>query len=368
MLLSPWRNAAEGVPYSPCIGYDTRMFFSPRIPLRKLAELSHRLDTALAAGIDMRTIWTREASRARGGARRQVQAVSKAINRGESMEQSLAAAGTYFPLLFRELAAVGDVTGHQSEVFKQLAEHYDHQAALRRNFLASLAWPIAEFVIAALIVGFMIWIMGAISATQGKTIDPLGLGLLGNRGLAIYASVLCGAAILIWLIVHAVRGGLTWARPLQRALLLLPFVGPALETLCLARLAWSLHLTLKAGMDVFRSLRLSLQSTRNARYIDQIDKIIRKIKSGKSLFDAFSEAGNYPNEFLDALAVSEQSGRVVESMELLSRQYQERARSALGAIAMLAGLAVWIVVAVIIVAVILRLGLFYIRSLGEMLK
>jgi type II secretory pathway component PulF len=344
------------------------MLFTPRIPLRKLAELSHRIGTALEAGIDMRAVWAREATRARGAARRRLLAVSQSINRGMSLRDSLAEANGYFPVLFCELAAVGDVTGHQSEVFNRLAEHYSYQATLRRSFLASIAWPIAELAIAAAIVGFLIWIMGYLGPANGNRADPLGFGLAGNRGLIIYAAVLATAAVVIWTIVKIVRSGVAFGRTMQRLVLYMPFLGPALQTLCLARLAWSLHLTQQAGMDIYKSVQLSLQTTRNARYVDQIPLIKKEIKSGNSLYEAFPSSGSYPDEFLDALTVSEQSGRIVESMELLSRQYQERARSALGTITMLAGLAVWILVAIIIIFLIFRLFSSYINQINNVLN
>jgi len=339
------------------------MFFSARISLRRLAELSRRLATSLEAGIDARTVWAREAQRARGRARRRFQAVSQAINQGNGMSEAMAAAGDYFPPLFRELAEVGDASGHQSEVFYQLADHYDHQATLRRSFLNSITWPLAELAISVAVIGFLIWIMGVIGKEQGMRIDPLGFGLVGNRGLAIYVGVLAGAAIALVVIYRLIRSGFAWMGPLQRAVLYVPVLGPALRTLALARLAWSLHLTLKAGMEIRRAVSLSLRSTRNARYTSQVDRIDAQIAAGNSLYDTFSQAGAYPPDFLDALAVAEQSGKVVESMALLSRQYQDRARTALATLTTLAGLAVWLLVAAVIIALIFRLFGFYLGAL-----
>ena len=48
-------------------------------------------------------------------------------------------------------------------------------------------------------------------------------------------------------------------------------------------------------------------------------------------------AGGYPADFLDTLAVGEQSGKIVESMGRLAKQYQDRARSAMAALAVVAG-------------------------------
>jgi type IV pilus assembly protein PilC len=344
------------------------MLFSPRISLRKLAELSRRLATSLGAGIDARTVWAREVERASHGERPQFAAISWAINHGESTAVALAETGAYFPDLFRDLAEVGELSGHQSEVFAQLADHYQGQLVMRRDFLASLTWPMIQFSLALLVVGFLIWAMGFISQMTGHRVDILGFGLVGTPGLLIYLAILTALGVAVGLLFAAIRRGRVWTRPLQRFVLRVPMLGSALETLALARLAWSMHLTLGAGMEIRRALSLSLRSTGNARYLDQITTVEAEIGRGNSIHEAFLRAGNYPVDFLDALSVGEESGRVVESMGLLSQQYTERARSAMAVLTTLAGFAVWAMVAAIIIALIFRLFGFYIGAIRDAAK
>ena len=83
---------------------------------------------------------------------------------------------------------MGEQSGHLGEVLKQLADHYQNQLTLRRNFLASITWPAIELFLAIAIVGFLIWIMGVINGSNPQPIDPLGLGLIGNDGLVKYAA------------------------------------------------------------------------------------------------------------------------------------------------------------------------------------
>ncbi|MEE8450695.1 MAG: type II secretion system F family protein [Thermoguttaceae bacterium] len=339
------------------------MLFSPRIKIGPLAALCRRQATALGAGIDVRTAWDREVDRASGHAdRARMTDVSEAVDRGEPLAAALADTGDYFPTLFRELTDVGEQTGHLSEVFARLAENYEDQVKMRRVFLAAIAWPVFQLIAAVLIIGFLIWIMGVIG--NGK-IDPLGFGLVGNTGLAIYVVFVAGIAAAIFVLVEAIRRGRMWTRPIQQFVMRLPGIGKPLTTLALARLAWSMHLTMKTGMEVRRALRLSLQSTRNAIYTDQIDPIDAEIAAGNSVYEAFRSTGSFPADFLDTLAVGEQSGRIVESMERLSRQYHDYARTALATLNVLAGFAVWGVIAAIIIVMIFRLFGFYVGMIND---
>jgi len=317
------------------------------------------------AGIDERTICAREVKTAYGfAARRRLATISEIVNQGGTLSEGLAATGDYFPPLLREMVDVGEQSGHLGEVLKQLANHYQNQVTLRRNFLASIAWPAIQLFLAIAIIGFLIWIMGAINGSNPRPVDPLGFGLMGNDGLAKYAAFVVIVGITLALVIRAVSRGMLWTRPLQRFVLLIPKIGPALQTIALARLAWVMSQTMNTSMEVRRALKLSLRSTRNARYIDRIERIDAQIAAGNSIYEAFCEAGGFPADFLESIHVGEKSGNLVESMAHVSELYQDQARAALSVLSTVAGFAVWLVVAAIIVSLIFRLAFFYLGVLN----
>jgi type II secretory pathway component PulF len=346
-----------------------KMLFSPRISTRELAQLCRRLATSLEAGIDARTIWAREAERAKGHTRSQLALISRSINQGESLHDALGDTGEFFPVLFREMVAVGEQTGRLDAIFYQLANLCQERLKLRRQFLAVITWPLIELAAAVALIGFLIWIMGVIhEVNPGNNIDPLGLGLFGNRGLAIYSFFVITVAIIMWIIIRAIGQGLAWTRPIQRFVMHIPMLGKSLQTLALARLAWSLNVTLQAGMEIRRALKLSLASTNNAIFTDNIDSIDSEIEQGNSIYEAFVEAGCFPDDFLDAMAVGEQSGKLDESMAVLSRQYQEQAQFALKTLNTVAAFLVWMIIAAFIIILIFRLAFFYIGEINQAAK
>ncbi len=253
------------------------------------------------------------------------------MNHGQSLTDALADTGDFFPAIFRELIRVGEQTGHLDGIFAQLADQYEARLTMRRTFLTVIAWPMFELALVLGFIGGVIWLMGWLREITGnRTLDIFGFGLVGNRGLLIYVTLLAAVGGAVWLISRAVSRGLIWTRPIQRLMLRIPALGRPLQTIALERLAWSMSLTMNTGMDVRRALALSLGATQNARYLDQIPTIDAQIVAGSSIHEAFRTAGGYPAEFLDTLAVGEQSGKVGESMEKLARQYQEQARMAPG--------------------------------------
>lgn len=337
--------------------------------ISELARMCRRLSTSLEAGLNLRTVWAREVDRARGlRAKWRIQAVAEALERGEGMREALGYADGLFPELFIELAEIGDQTGHLGEAFEQLAVHYERQIQIRRNFLAAIAWPVIQLVASLAVVGFLIWILGAIGRSERGQIDPLGLGLFGNKGLFIYVMFLLIVAVALYALYEAMRRGVLWTRPIQRLLLQIPGLGGALRTLALARMAWVLHLALDAGMDVRRAISLSVSSTRNDYYISHTREVRDYVAQGGSLYEALAHTGCYPAEFLDVVQVGESSGRLVESLALLSKQYHDRADSALKTLGVIGGFAVWAVIAAFIITLIFRMAFFYFNTIRDLSK
>ena len=89
-------------------------------------------------GIDVRKIWTDEAESRHGFREKPLpNDQRRRSTKAKSLSKALAATGDYFPLLFRELTAVGEETGKLEAVYKQLADHYRATPANA----ADVSWP-----------------------------------------------------------------------------------------------------------------------------------------------------------------------------------------------------------------------------------
>lgn len=340
------------------------MVYEPRLSSKALSELCHRLALEADAGIDIRRTWQREAETARPRFRGQFAHVRDAVAGGDSLTEAMIGTGRMFPALMLEMVHVGEQTGTLGHVFARLAEHYRRQHQMQRAFLVAIAWPVFQLVAAIVVIGLVIWVLGVIAQrNDGRPIDILGLGLIGNRGLLIYVNLVIVFGLCLAGLIFAMRRGMLWTRPLQRTLIRLPGVGPCLRRLALARLTWALHLTLGAALDLRRVVPLVLRATGNDYYEQHTERAVALVATGHPLYQALGHTGAFPPEFIDALEVAEESGQTVESMERLSRRYEEEADAALRTLTTLLGFAVWAVVAALIIFMIFRIAAFYIGAI-----
>lgn len=344
--------------------------FAPRIRLKTLVALCHRLATATRAGIEDRRTWRSEASRGSRTHQARIGAVAARLEAGDSLAEALTASGNYLPPLFRQLCAVGEESGQLDRTFQQLGEHYDHRVAMRRELLSRLAWPLIQLGLAGVVIGILILVMGVLPVNQGPDgpgADLLGFGLIGMPGFIVYVNFWLFAALAIFLTIEATRRGMLWTRRLQRAIAGIPVVGHAVRTLALARFAWAAQLLFDTPMDLRRGLPLALDATGNDYFAQHGEHVARQIERGVDIHQALASTGVFPDELLVSIAVGEETGMLAETMRREAKEYEARARTAMSVLAQLAGWGVWILVAALIIMLIFRLASFYIQTLQSVM-
>ncbi len=345
--------------------------FSSRINTTQLARYCRRVGTSLEAGLEVRRVMERESQRASWRAKRPMDAMLHEVAAGNSMAVAFAATDGYFPPLVHGMVNVGEQSGKLDQAFLRMAEHYERQIGLRRTFMLGILWPMIQLTAALLVVGFLIWIMGVLGESakdvNGDPVDFLGLGLRGNHGLMIYVLILISLAIIGMLLYKAATAGVAAFRPLQKIFMSLPMVGTSFRTLALARMAWTLSVTTNTSMDTIAAITLAIRNAQNVVFTGTIDTVAKVIRQGQPMAQALRIAGEYPADFVDAVEVGEDTGQLSEAMDRLSRQYEDKAKAALSALAVLAGFAVWGLVALLIIVLILRLALWYVGQINSLI-
>ena len=336
----------------------------PKIRLKQLAPLCRRVGTGLDAGIDIRRIWETEADNHMGLLRDKLRAVSDSIGQGNSLYDALSEAGDYFPRLMLELVELGERTGRLEQSFFRLADHYEYTLGLRRTFWNGVAWPLTELGIAILVVGLVIWILGAIGGRYGR--QPMTLfGLSGTSGLIIYLLVVGTVLGLIALAITSIVKGWFNTEPIFQFFMRVPGLSGMLQVMAMARLTWSLGMAVESGLDPERTLDISVRSTRNTYYTAKLPEMQSVISAGDEMHEAFRSVNRYPVEFLDALASGELAGRTGEAMEVLSRDYDEQTKLYMRGLTVAASIFVFVVVAGIIIAMIFQMVRLYLNPIYQ---
>lgn len=330
-----------------------------RFGLRKLSSFSRRLATMLEAGIAVRRALATMEKGAAGVERRMCAEIGKDIEDGCTFTEALARQGGAFPLFFLRLVQVGETVGMLGRVLTRLADYYDAAREMRNKFVTRLIYPFFMYWALVLILALLAYlnVMQRLSAEGNATTDAAAATRILVGGVVIFV-----APFLVYFFVTRVMGG---SRMLYEIANRVPVVGYALRSMALARFSWSMALMTDAGVSILDSIRWSMQSTSNAAFEAHTEGILSRLKDGDPVSTALDQTKLFPLEYIEMIHTGEQSGKMPEMFERMSKTYFEKADQAVRAMVAAIGWTIWAVVAGVIVYFIFSFAMAYMQLINR---
>jgi type IV pilus assembly protein PilC len=304
------------------------------------------LRTMVDAGLPMSRALDVLAGQAPGAMGEVLARVRRRVDEGASLAEAFEAEGR-FPPLFLQLLDAGERSGTLELALAELARFYEFQRDQWHRFLARIAFPVLQYCAAVLVISATIYILSMI---QG---DPHGLvtGLLLGYGIPV-------ALILLYRTVVKRLGA---TRLCHEAILRVPILGQVTQRLAVMRFSFVMYLMYEAGIPITEALERSLAATDNGAFAARAQTAVETIQRAGTLTEALRSTGLFPGEYLDIIAVAEESGKVSERLDWLSSHYAEKAESAMSMLATTIAVLIWLSVAVVIVFFIFT---FFMRYIG----
>jgi type IV pilus assembly protein PilC len=340
------------------------------MPLFALATLCRSLATMLDSGVSLlNALKVIERQQRTNVGQRSVKQITDDVRKGNDLAAAFRDQHPYYPELMVEMIEVAERTGALPEVLSGLADHYENLVRLRKTLLGAIAWPVLQLVAAVFIVAGLILVLGWVADSQAGSgqprFDPLGFGLFGASGAMLWLTYCFGFVGVVFVVYQLLVRGFRQSRAVHGLLLTVPVVGQCMRSFAIARFSWAYALTQQAGMDVKPSLDASLRATNNGAFIAASPQIIAAVMSGEEFATALEISGLFPRQFLEMVRVGESSGTVPETLQRLSPQFEEEARRSLAALSVALGVAIWVMVASMIIFLIFRLAMFYVDMINQ---
>lgn len=312
----------------------------------------------MRAGMELLRLLEMESRQGSPRQRAAMMSLHDGAKNGELLSSLMEMEKPFFPPLLIAMTRVGEATGRMDRTLLALADHYDHRIVMRRSFIQSIAWPGLQLFGGIGVISLLIYLLGILTpAGGGEMFDPLGFGLKGGSGVLVfwaYLATFFGAiAAMIWGYKNNV-GGVQNIIPL---IYMIPVAGPAIQTIAIARFAWTLSLCLDSGLDPIQSIRLALDSTDNEFYRSAADGTEASIRSGMTLAETLRNTNLFPEDFITNVDVAEMSGTDAESIDSLAKDYDTRAKTAIKTLAGVATALIWLTVIGALIFLILRMAM-----------
>jgi type IV pilus assembly protein PilC len=335
-----------------------------RIPLKRLADLCHRVGISYRSGIDLRTIWQRESESGSRSHRVALGIVRDKVGAGETVAQGMRATRGYFPELACAIAEAGETGGRLEQSFRLLGKHYDTIVRFWRDMVGRLAWPVFQLVAAFIVIAVTILIMGWVTGMNPEAEQPdwLGFGWTTTQyfwAWVTLAIVLFGGSFVV---IYGSLTGWFGDYPMRLARRV-PLIGKTIQVLSLARFAWVLAAVYEAGMNTMHGVALAFRATHNHYYQQFEQPTVDRLQDGMELADALRLTNAFPTDFLMYVENGELTGELPESMNRLAEQYTDEAEKNLAIISKIMFFVIFGFIAVVIAAMIISLYANYINTI-----
>jgi len=344
--------------------------FASKIPPKTLVHMSRSLGTMLESGIQIRRslqITTKKIGHP--PTRNVLRHISDDIDAGTDIGSAFRRHGRFFPSLFLDMLEMAENSGALPEVLKHLAEHYENNIRLKREFIQSIIWPGFQLVAAIFVIAILILVLGMVEETTGNSdLSVLVFGLVGTKGAIIWLCGTFGSIAGVFFAYKMINGLFQGEKVLDTFLIRVPILGHCMRAFAIARFSWAYYLTQQTGMPVVESLKGSLRATGNGAFMASSPNICGTVLEGATLTDAPARSELFPDDFLEMVSVAEESGTVPEALNRLSPQFEENARSHLKTLTRAVTVLVWLIVAGFIVFFIFRFILWYVDQINQALQ
>lgn len=343
-----------------------KKFFEPRLKIKQLEKICHRMGRSLKAGISITKAWETEARSLQGNLGNAFRDVLHAISSGDTLAQSVSSHDC-FPPMFCEMVRVGEETGRLDRAFLRLADHYRNLVQMRRTFLSGITWPAFQFCAAIGVISFFFILLAILEAWMPSTFEApdifmLGFGPIGN--LFIFWTLLGLFGATLFVAIKGISSGWFGEAPMRLALRI-PLIGNTIKTMSLSRFAWSFGMAIESGMDAQRAIRLGVRSTNSQYYMAHEDQIADSVGQGNDFYTSLDQTDAFPEDLLQAVEVGEMTGEITESLERLSDDYREQTENSLRRISQISGFLVSMFIAIIIIFFIVLMYMKYIGTLND---
>jgi type IV pilus assembly protein PilC len=191
-----------------------------------------------------------------------------------------------------------------------------------------MIYPIAVIVIAALVVGAILWkvipTFASLFAGLGAQLPlPTRIVIAASNGLVRFMPFVIvgiGAGIFAFRAYYGTAGG---RKTVDAILLKMPVLGLLLRKIAVARFCRTLSTLLASGVSILEALDITARTAGNAIVEEAIMKTRKSIEGGETIAAPLKETGVFPAMVVQMIGVGEATGALDTMLGKIAEFYEE---------------------------------------------
>lgn len=300
-----------------------------RVKKKDITLLTRQLSTMLATGVPLiQALKLITLNHPKAEMKSILSYISKEVESGNPLSQSLGTASPLFDSLYTDLVATGEQSGNLAEVLQRIADYREKSQRLNAKVTKALIYPTmvmtTAFAVTYLMLTMVIPQFEAMFAGFGAELPWLTQQVLA---LSAWLQTYSGPSLLgLMLMLGVIKLGLTKSYRLQllfsRALLKIPLLGNILTKAAIAKFSRTLATSFNAGIPILEGIRVSAKTVRNQHYNQAIKTALLDVTAGMPLYLSLRNANCFPEMVLQMIMIGEESGRLGEMLHKIADVYE----------------------------------------------
>lgn len=255
--------------------------------------------------------------------------VHRRIQGGESVADAMRQFPKVFPSIYSNIVEIGENTGRLDTVFFELAKHYKRIDDLVKNARKAMVYPsVLVFVLIGISVFFVMKVFPSIIGfieEIGSQELPLMTRIFMNLSdffLNYWVLVVLGLVGFVFFLfllrrIRITRYALDWLQ------LHFPYVRDFFIHLRMSFFSRYLALMQAGGVDIIKSLDLSIPATSNLVMEKRLIHCRNEVEKGASLSETLRESRLIPRMLVRMISVGERAGTLPQQLDFVANNYDE---------------------------------------------
>ena len=255
------------------------------------------------------------------------------VEGGASLADAMKRHPKTFDALYSNMVAAGEAGGILDTILKRLAVYIEKSVKLKGQVKSAMIYPIAVIVIAAVVVGVILW---KVIPTFAQLFEGLGAQLplptriviaLSNNLVAYMPFLVVGVIVVSFVFnrYYATEGG---RRVVDGTMLKLPILGIILRKIAVARFCRTLSTLMSSGVPILDGLDITARTAGNSVIEDAILETRKSIERGETISDPLRETGVFPGMVVQMIGVGEATGALDVMLAKIADFYEEEVDTA----------------------------------------
>ncbi|MCI0341170.1 MAG: type II secretion system F family protein [Planctomycetales bacterium] len=255
------------------------------------------------------------------------------VRSGMDLSASLGQHPKVFAKIYVNMIRAGEASGQLDEILVRLAEYQEATAALRREIVSAMTYPVVSLCLVFGITGFLLIyivpkfkeIFDSFTGLELPIITKmlLTLSYFLKDNFLILGGALVGVGVLFFLYKRTDRGEwqLDWVK------LQMPIFGPLFRKVAISRFARTFATLIQSGVPILGALEIVAATAGNRIIEDAVNAARENVRQGETLGEPLAKSKVFPPMVTRMITIGERSGALEKLLQKIAEFYDQQVKA-----------------------------------------